>query len=238
VRLEGVVTEEATEPMDEPRPSLRNEIFIVVLALISVLLLVLEVAGSYGDEDRRLLETIDLTIAFIFLGEFTIRFVRADDRKSFMKRHWWELLASIPITSSVAQGLRGLRLLRVISLLRLLRVVRFAARIRILLARSERLAGDTHLVALTTTVSVIVLSAALAFHFFEYGTNQNVHSLFDSFWWAMSTVTTVGYGDIYPVTTEGRLVAIFLMMIGIGTLGTFTALVARYVIRDEKGESP
>ena len=64
--------------------------------------------------------------------------------------------------------------------------------------------------------------------------NQNVHGFFDSFWWAMSTVTTVGYGDIYPVTTEGRIVAIFLMLAGIGTLGVYTAAIANYVIRQNR----
>jgi len=62
---------------------------------------------------------------------------------------------------------------------------------------------------------------------------QNVHGFFDSFWWAMSTVTTVGY-DIYPVTTEGRIVAIFLMLTGIGTLGVYTAAIANYVIRQNR----
>ena len=84
---------------------------------------------------------------------------------------------------------------------------------------------------------VIGLSAALAFHFFEYGTNQNVHSLFDSFWWAMVTVSTVGYGDIYPVTTGGRLTAMLLMLIGVGVLGSYVAAITNYVVgnRSEGG---
>jgi voltage-gated potassium channel len=65
-----------------------------------------------------------------------------------------------------------------------------------------------------------------------------VTSLWDSFWWAMVSVTTVGYGDIYPMTTAGRLIAIGLMVVGIGTLGTFTASIAHWVLREreEPGE--
>jgi voltage-gated potassium channel len=76
-----------------------------------------------------------------------------------------------------------------------------------------------------------LLGATLGFHSFEFGPNPNVANLWDSFWWAMVTVTTVGYGDIYPVTSGGRLIAIALMLVGIGTLGVFTATIAGYVVR-------
>lgn len=220
---------EATE-----RTSIRNELFILVLALISAVILVIDVAAELSPQDREFLERVDLVIAFLFLGEFTIRLVRADDRRAFMRKYWWELLASIPITNELARSLRGLRLLRVVRLLRILRIIRFAVRMRILLEHSQRFAGNTHIISITTTAGVIVLTGTLIFHFFEFGSNQNVKSLWDSFWWAMVTVTTVGYGDIYPVTTDGRITAMFLMLIGIGVLGSYIAAITNFVVGRQK----
>jgi voltage-gated potassium channel len=221
----------------EEKTSIRGELFVLVLALLSVLLLILEFAGEFSPEDRRFLERADLVIAMLFLIEFTVRLARAPDRKAFMKKYWWELLASIPLTNEVARSLRGLRLLRIIRLLRILRVIRLAVRLRILFERSQRFAGNTHIITITTTAGVVVMTGSLAFHFFESGTNQNVKSLWDSFWWAMVTVSTVGYGDIYPVTTGGRLTAMLLMLIGVGVLGSYVAAITNYVVgnRSEPG---
>ncbi len=221
----------------EEKTSIRGELFVLVLALLSVLLLILEFAGEFAPEDRRFLERADLVIAMLFLIEFTVRLARAPDRKAFMKKYWWELLASIPVTNEFARSLRGLRLLRIIRLLRILRVIRLAVRLRILFERSQRFAGNTHIITITTTAGVVVLTGSLAFHFFESGTNQNVKSLWDSFWWAMVTVSTVGYGDIYPVTIGGRLTAMLLMLIGVGVLGSYVAAITNYVVgnRSEGG---
>ena len=212
------------------------EFFILFLALASVLLLALEVAGDISSEQQRMIELIDVGIACIFLTEFIYRFVKAERKGVFFKRHWWELLASIPITNEVAQSLRGLRLLRLVRLLRLLRLIRFMVRVRILLNRSRAFSKDTSLIYLATVVSVIVFASALAFHYFEVNENKSVTSFWDSFWWAMVTVTTVGYGDIFPITVGGRLVGIFLMLTGIGTLGAFTASIASYAVRQKRAE--
>ena len=76
----------------------------------------------------------------------------------------------------------------------------------------------------------INVGGADLFHAFEYGVNENVQSFFDSIWWAMVTITTVGYGDIAPVTTGGRVVSMLLMMLGIGFLGLTTGVVAKAII--------
>ncbi len=78
----------------------------------------------------------------------------------------------------------------------------------------------------------VALAGAVGFFYFEKPGNPEL-SLWDSFWWAMVTVTTIGYGDIFPKTIGGRLIAMFLMFAGIGTLGVFTAAIAAYFIRGD-----
>jgi voltage-gated potassium channel Kch len=80
-------------------------------------------------------------------------------------------------------------------------------------------------------VASLVLAGGLGFHYFESGRNPEVVTLGDSLWWVIVTLTTVGYGDISPVTSGGRLVALVLMVAGIGTLSMSTAAIAAYLVR-------
>jgi voltage-gated potassium channel len=89
-----------------------------------------------------------------------------------------------------------------------------------------------HLVALFAAVTV-VLGAAGVF-VFERGENRTIQSFGDALWWAIVTATTVGYGDVSPVTIEGRLIAVTLMLVGIGVIGVFTATVASYFFAQDE----
>ena len=221
---------------DDHVRSLRNELLIVLLALASVVLLIFEMIAEIQPHQRVLLERVDLTIAVIFLAEFTWRFVHAEHRGRFFARSWWELLAAIPLTTEVTRALRGLRLLRLIRIVRILRVVRFGVRLTIIASHIRRFGNATHMVTIGTTVLTIVMTAAVGFHYFEYGANPNVRGFWDSVWWAIITMTTVGYGDIYPVTLEGRLIAIGLLVVGLAAFGVFTAAIASWMTRRPEGE--
>jgi len=208
-----------------------DDIVMMLLALVSGYMLVLEYTTKLAPDQLQLFNTIDLVIACIFLGEFCIKFFLAKKKGQFFKSHWWELLASIPVTSSLTQGLRLLRLLR------LFRLIRLAEGSRELGRYAEDFFAHTYFFYLLTVWVVIVFSSALSFYSFEYGNNPLVRSFFDSIWWAMATVTTIGYGDIYPITTGGRIVGMFLMVTGIGTTGIFTALIASFLITESKVKS-
>ena len=83
-------------------------------------------------------------------------------------------------------------------------------------------------------VAIVVLTSATGFYFAERGTNPNVDGFGDAVWWAIVTVTTIGYGDNYPVTAMGRIVGGFLMFAGIGTLSLFTAATAAYLVKFDR----
>ena len=212
-----------------------DDVLMIALALVSVFLLCFEVLADQTPSQMQALEAADIAISMIFLAEFCIRLAKAPRKKLFLRRHWWELLAAIPITSETTQLLRGLNLLRLVRLIRLLRLIRFLVRLKIILDATSRLAHATHLIYAATIAGIIIMSGALGFHYMEAGHNPNVKSLWDSFWWTIVTITTVGYGDIYPVTTGGRILAIFLMLGGIATFSTVTALIAAHIVRSKDG---
>lgn len=161
---------------------------------------------------RRTLSTV-VTLTWVLLtGEFVVRLLLARDRWAFLRHHPLDLAAAVlPV-------LRPLRLLRLLSLLSLLdRVGRGSLRGRVGLY-------------VGASVTLIVFTASLAVLDAERGASGPIQTYGDALWWSVETVTTVGYGDMYPVTTTGRVVAGLLMLAGIGVLGTVTAGIASWLV--------
>lgn len=214
------------------KDSLWADVIIIFLALVSVGLLVFELSADLLTDQVALIHALDLGIALIFLSDFMIGMYLADRKGSYFKENWPDLLASIPVSEGIFRSLRMLRLLR------LVRVVRVIARIRRIGLAAERVADEssTYIYAVAVT-SVVILSGAVAFFSMEFKANPQVHNFFDAIWWAVVTATTVGYGDIYPVTWEGRVVGMLLMFFGIGLVGTVAGFTGSYFIERRKRRS-
>ncbi len=206
-------------------PTISKEIVLSLLALFSIVLFMIEISHELDWQQYIIFGIIDVVIAFIFLIDFVFGLHTADDKKIFWKKRWWELLACIPVIHPVTQVLRGIGILRIV------RIIRVLARVRRLHHWADSL--EYRIVSLVLTTTTLILLATTLFHSFEFTVNPLVNNLFDSFWWAMATVTTVGYGDIYPITIGGKIVGIFLMVLGIVT---FTVLI-NHIIQSRKGVS-
>lgn len=174
----------------------------------------------------QVLSALGWTIYAIFVAELIARVFASrrmltdvDGVLEFVRLYWLSILAAI------LPAFRVLRFLRVIIVLRAFQP--FVAR------RTHRLAFLTGV-----TVPLLLLSAAVAVLDAERDARgANITSFGDAIWWSLASITTVGYGDRYPITDEGRLVATFLMIIGIGLFGSLTALLAAWVLRGDR-ETP
>jgi voltage-gated potassium channel len=202
--------------------SIDISVWQMVLAALSILILISTAAESIltlPRETEELLHHFDNGICLLFLTDFAYRFLRAENRLGFMKWGWIDLLSSIPNLDVFRWG----RLMSVIRVLRLLRAVRSIRVIgQVFFAKKAK--STLALVALFAIV-LIGFSSILILEF-ESGPNGNIKSASDALWWSFTTITTVGYGDHYPVATAGRLVGAVLMTFGIALFGVFTAAVA------------
>lgn len=214
------------ETLVKARDHILTDLVIIGLALLSVGLLIFELSADLYPEHIQLLHQIDLVIALIFLGDFLVGLALSSDKKDYFSKNWYYFLASIPITEGVFRTLRFLRILRVI------RIIRVATRIAKIGSVADKITkGSSKYVYVSTITTLVILSGAVSFFSAEKGINPNVLNFFDALWWAVVTVTTVGYGDIYPVTWEGRITGIILMFFGIGLVGTIAGLVGSYFLK-------
>jgi voltage-gated potassium channel len=208
----------------------RNEI---VWDLGMGFLAVIYVAVGFALDDPQLagnaaLLGVETLLTVIFVAEFASRLALSRDRMAYLRGHWIDVLALIP----VARGLRVARLLRVLRLTRL-----FASTYRSVV-RAERMRGAEGIALVVLAWTGVTVISCVAFYVVEVDVNPSIHSPFDALWWGISTLSTVGYGDITPVTSEGRIVASALMLLGIALFGALTAIVTNTLLASSKsGES-
>lgn len=173
-------------------------------------------------------EAIDLGLTAVFVAEFASRFLASYDRRGYLGSHWIDLVALIPTG-------RAFRLLRLIRLLRLVRA--FAGFYRVL-THYERLASHGRLVGLFVAWLAVAIISSTALYIAEAGINESIQSPLDALWWGVVTITTVGYGDVFPVTPEGRLAAAALMIVGITLFAAITGTITSFLVTEQGSEQP
>lgn len=213
----------STTPRPFPRVGVLN-VAVVVLSVYVLLALFISTMFRLPPQTERILGLADNAICGFFLLEFSIRFYQAANKWHFLRWGWVDLLSSIPSVAVLRVG----RTLRLIRLLRILRAFRSTRHLLHHLFRS-RVQGTFTAVALVATLMVIFSSIAILQ--VETAPESNIKTAEDALWWAYSTITTVGYGDKYPVTGAGRLIAALLMTVGVGLFGTFTAFLASWFVQ-------
>lgn len=207
-----------------------QDLLMVGLAVLSVFLLVSEVVFHLNAQQQRYLQYVDFGIALAFLGDFLVQFDRAKDKRRFWKSSWWELLAAIPLTNHFTLLLRGFKLGRVEAILRALRL---GIRLDMLSRAAKRYTRESLVVYLAIVVSAIILLCAAGFQYFELGTNPNLHTYWDSLYYTVTAMATVG-SNITPVTTGGRLMTLLMILLGIGAMGSFVTALGGFIVGERE----
>ena len=195
----------------------RAEIPLLLLALAFVVAYVWPVLDPRLDPTIvTVLQIVSWSVWAAFVIDFAALIALARDRRCYLVAHWYDvLLVSLPM-------LRPLRMLRLLALARVMNRAASSLSMQV-----TTYVGGTAVVSLLLG-AVAVLDA-------ERGSpGANINTFGDALWWAASTVTTVGYGDRYPVTTEGRVIAVLLMLVGIALVGSITASVAAWFVRSSE----
>jgi voltage-gated potassium channel len=207
------------------------QVFILALCLYAIGVLAFQAAAPTNPSTAAILDYADFGVCLIFLADFVISLWRAENRwRYFVTWGWLDLLSSIP-TVDIARWGRAARILRVFRLLRGFRATKLLASV----VMRDR-AQNTILAAALITLMLITFCSIAVLHF-ESGPNGNITTASDAVWWAFTTITTVGYGDRYPITGEGRMVAVLLMSAGVGLFGVFSGLLASWFVGSEVEES-
>lgn len=176
-------------------------------------------------ESRQVLIGLDFIICSIFLLQLTIDLIRSPDRSQFLKMHWIDFVASIPM-------IEPLRYARIFHILRVLLVIRSSKFIFDQLLRNRKETTLASIILLLVVLLTIGAGSVLVIE--SKAPNANITTAQDALWWAFVTISTVGYGDHYPVTTAGKFVASVVIICGVGIFGMISGLVTSLITSPTK----
>jgi voltage-gated potassium channel len=207
------------------------QLALVVLSVVLLVGLGIDFFIRVPHEISRLIFFVDTAICGMLLLDFLWRFTRADSKWRFLRWGWLDLLACVPAVPALRWG----RLFRIVRVIKLVIALRSYRALLAQFVQKRRQAGLAS--ALVLTVFVICF-ASIGMLLVEHDPTSNIKTAEDALWWAMVTITTIGYGDRYPVTDAGRLIATVLMIGGIGLFGTLSGVAASFFLGTEsKAES-
>lgn len=209
------------------------DISMLVLILYVLIQLSLDIIIPFSESTSLIIRRIDFIICVLFLSDWVYFLVKAENKWFYFKTHLFDLISSIPF-SQMLRPFRIFRFVRLIRSFRLIRGLRAASPLTKFLFKSKSRSMLSIYLILTLA---IYFYCCLGLYNFEFGLNKSISNFSDVMWMSFTTLTSVGYGDIYPVTGGGRIMAAILVITGMGLFSLLTAEFASVIISFTKKET-
>jgi voltage-gated potassium channel len=230
----------AAEPVFRQHGNAYN-IFILILTVFSLAVMVLLLL-PFSQATRDLLLLYDNVVCLIFLGDFAFNLSGSKPKRAYFleQRGWLDLLGSLPSFGFLP--FTGLfRLARLSRLARITKLLRGQAGKDLVIDVLKNRGQYATFITILAAGLVLSIASLVILQFESRSEDANIRTGGDAIWWGLVTITTVGYGDFYPVTTLGRLTGVFVMFAGIGIIGALASILASLLVSpasEEPAPSP
>lgn len=201
--------------------------------IIAAVVLSLATIPTLSNANREFLATFELILLIAFATEYALRVYAAPKRRAYILSPWGviDLLACLPLLAIVAPQFASLRTLRLLRLLRVLKLLRLGPAADRLIRAFRNVSNELAVFALVSALAVFL--AAVGIYLFEHKAQPDAFaSIPQSLWWAVATLTTVGYGDVYPITVGGRVFTAVILVIGLGVVAVPAGVVTAALLNE------
>jgi voltage-gated potassium channel len=214
------------------------DVAIQSLIVVSIVSFSVETLPDLSLSAKRLLELIELITVVIFTAEYVLRIAVAESKPRFVFSFFGliDLLAILPFYIAPGLDLRSVRALRFLRLFRAFKLARYSRAIQ-RFVKAYSIAKEEILLFFAVALLLIYFSAVGIYYFEHDAQPEKFASIFHSLWWSICTLTTVGYGDVYPVTTGGKVFTSLVMIVGLGFVAVPAGLLASAVSKARDSEA-
>jgi voltage-gated potassium channel len=211
--------------------------FIQGMIILSLITFSIETLPGLSPGSRKILRWIEYVTVAIFTVEYVLRIAVSEKPVKFIFSFLGivDLMAILPFYVATGIDLRSIRIVRLLRIFRLFKLFRYSRAI-LRFRRAFIMVKHELLLYLVATFFLLYLSSVGIYYFEHPAQPENFRSIFHSMWWAIATLTTVGYGDIYPITTGGKIFTFFILMIGLGIIAVPSGLLASALTKTDEIE--
>ncbi|NQT96834.1 MAG: ion transporter [Candidatus Marinimicrobia bacterium] len=203
------------------------DLIVQILILISLISFTIETLPDLPGSLNEILVILEITIVLLFSVEYLLRIIVTEEKFKYIFSFYGilDLLAILPFYITSGIDLRSVRIFRLFRIFRVFKLFRFSTAIA-RLQRAFTSIKDEILIFILAALFLLYLSAVGIYYFEHVAQPDAFKSIFHSLWWAVATLTTVGYGDIYPITVGGKIFTFFILIIGMGIIAVPAGLIA------------
>lgn len=198
--------------------------FLSVLIIIDLILITLTLISEVGESMYYYIVVFDSIICVILIIEFITRFMDSNNKKRFIVHNWTELIAAMPFDLIMLTFSLTFGFIRFFKVLKFIKVIALFSQF---FETIDFFLKKTHLDEVFGVALFVVLISTLGLYLFD----PSINSLFDSLWFVLSTITTVGYGDVLPQSGVGKMIGLIILIIGVLIFSTITGAIASYFAR-------
>jgi voltage-gated potassium channel len=215
------------------------DLVIQSLIVVSLISFSVETLPDLSAGLRRCLRWTEVVTVAVFTVEYVLRIIVADRKLSFIFSFFGlvDLVAILPFYVAPGVDLRSVRTFRFLRLIRVFKLARYSKAVR-RFHRALLIAWEELALFLFVTLILLYLAAVGIYYFENEAQPDTFASVFHCLWWAVVTLTTVGYGDIYPITAGGKVFTFFVMLVGLGVIAVPAGIVATALSKARETEEP